>query len=284
MRDGPKRLRNDHFFTDATDIHMVRERRSEPFPLHWHEFFELTIVYGGSGTNVINGEPIGMRAGSVFLLSPADFHEIIPDVGQGLEYYNLIFPESAIQRQLHDSLFRNSLYHHVQLDGEQLDVLVRDAERLLSETHGRSSLSQMVMKNTLELLLITLIRNVGVRDDSPLASGPERSAPFSSHAALRRALVYIHHHYRESLTLSDAAGQANLSANYFSEVFRQYTGVTFQIYVQMLRLEFARNLLASSDLSVTEVCHTSGFNTLPHFERAFKRYYGKPPREFIRRT
>ena len=91
------------------------------------------------------------------------------------------------------------------------------------------------------------------------------------------AVLYVDRHFRESLTLADVAARAHLSPNYFSERFRQYTGTSFQLYLQECRLRFARSLLASTSLSVSEVCHAAGFNSLSHFGRAFRRRYGVAP-------
>jgi len=55
---------------------------------------------------------------------------------------------------------------------------------------------------------------------------------------IRTALVYIHHHFREQLTLNDVAGHARLSPSYFSECFHRTTGSSFQRYLQELRLRF----------------------------------------------
>jgi transcriptional regulator GlxA family with amidase domain len=88
---------------------------------------------------------------------------------------------------------------------------------------------------------------------------------------------YVDRHFREPLTLADAAAQAHLSANYFSERFRQYTGTSFQTYLQERRLRFARSLLASTSLPVTEVCHAAGFHNLSHFGRAYRQRYGVSP-------
>ncbi|MBP3961847.1 helix-turn-helix transcriptional regulator [Paenibacillus lignilyticus] len=79
--------------------------------------------------------------------------------------------------------------------------------------------------------------------------------------------------------LEEAAAHAHLSATYFSELFRQTLGLTFQQYLQQLRLKFAHNLLRSTMLPVTEVCHVAGFNTLTHFERVYRKQYSKTPRE-----
>ena len=45
----------------------------------------------------------------------------------------------------------------------------------------------------------------------------------------------------------------------------------------MLRARFADSLLRATDMSVTDVCHASGFSDLSHFERAFKGRYGMSP-------
>jgi transcriptional regulator GlxA family with amidase domain len=94
---------------------------------------------------------------------------------------------------------------------------------------------------------------------------------------LRRAVLFVDRHFREQITLADAAAQAHLSPNWFSERFREHTGTSFQSYLQERRLRFARSLLAATSLAVTEVCHAAGFGNLSHFGRAYRRRYGAPP-------
>jgi AraC-like DNA-binding protein len=92
--------------------------------------------------------------------------------------------------------------------------------------------------------------------------------------------IYIHHHFREPLTLAQAAYQADLSPHYFSECFHAATGVPFQRYLRDLRLRFAHSLMVVSDASITDLCLASGFSSLSNFERAFKAYYGLSPRAY----
>jgi AraC-like DNA-binding protein len=94
----------------------------------------------------------------------------------------------------------------------------------------------------------------------------------------------MHNHFRENLYLKDVAQQANLAPNYFSEAFHKLTGIPFQTYLQDLRLRFALALLRVSDLSVTEICYASGFNTLSHFLRVFKQKFHQSPNTFRRET
>jgi YesN/AraC family two-component response regulator len=101
------------------------------------------------------------------------------------------------------------------------------------------------------------------------------------HQKLHKSLIYIHHHFRERLTLQQVAQQLPLSANYFSECFSRAYGISFQKYLQELRLQFAFSLLSSASLSITEVCYAAGFNNLSHFERIFKQKFGQLPSKVI---
>ena len=138
----------------------------------------------------------------------------------------------------------------------------------------------MLVQGSVERLLIQLSRRSG---PAPAASHDARSADLPMSPAVRKALIYIQHHFRETLTLDDAAASCGLSSNYFSECFSKGTGVTFQAYVQDLRLQFAKSLLKTTRLPVTEICFASGFNTLPHFERAFKKRFGGTPGDYRKR-
>jgi AraC-like DNA-binding protein len=88
---------------------------------------------------------------------------------------------------------------------------------------------------------------------------------------------YVEQHFREPLTLAQVAAVAHLSPHWFSEQFRRTTGDTFQSYLRRRRLQFARALLDSTDVGVTEVCRAAGFNDPSYFGRAFREQYGEPP-------
>jgi transcriptional regulator GlxA family with amidase domain len=145
-----------------------------------------------------------------------------------------------------------------------------DFHRLQREFDEPRVGSARVTEALVACLVVELARRCGVDD-------PRRSRPPGSDDDLRAAVLYVDRHFREPLSLAAVAAHAHLSPNYFSERFRQYTGTSFQAYLQDCRLRFARSLLASTSLSVSDVCHAAGFNSLSHFGRAFRRRYGAAP-------
>lgn len=98
-------------------------------------------------------------------------------------------------------------------------------------------------------------------------------------AALFRALAYIETHLDQQLTLEAVAEAAFYSPYHFHRIFRKLTGETFAGYVRRLRLENGAFLLRSGR-PVTESALASGYWTHEAFTRAFRKAFGRPPRDF----
>lgn len=97
---------------------------------------------------------------------------------------------------------------------------------------------------------------------------------------VRRALVFIQAHYAEPLTREDIAGHVGISPDYLTDCFRQELGVTPMAYLNRYRLLQARELLANSDLKITQVAFAVGFHESAHFTRTFQREVGVSPRAY----
>jgi AraC-like DNA-binding protein/mannose-6-phosphate isomerase-like protein (cupin superfamily) len=246
----------------------VMRPRLRTVDVHWHDYYELSLVISGEADHVVNGEMRAIGRGSAFLLSPADFHAIRATGHDPLTCYNTVIDPGVMERHL-------SALGTPAIDGFpwQADDFLDsepDFRRLQAEFDEPRLGSARVADALVACLVVELARRCGVDD-------PRRARPPAGEEELRGAVLYVDRHFREPLTLADAAAQAHLSPNYFSERFRQYTGTSFQMYLQERRLRFARSLLASTGLTVTEVCHAAGFNSLSHFGRAFRRRYGESP-------
>lgn len=105
---------------------------------------------------------------------------------------------------------------------------------------------------------------------------PRRVEP----ATISRAKAYIHEHLTDKLYLAEVAKVVNLNTFYFCKFFRKITGQSFTDYVSQLRIEKAKALLQRGGVSVTEVAYASGFNSLTHFNRIFKKLTGVSPSIF----
>ncbi|WP_419147910.1 GlxA family transcriptional regulator [Pseudoalteromonas 'SMAR'] len=84
------------------------------------------------------------------------------------------------------------------------------------------------------------------------------------------------------LSLPSVAAQFDMSYRTFNRRFKQATGQTAVAYLQQLRVEMSKELLASSDLSIQDIALACGFNSQGQLSRVFKQQMGKSPTSYRR--
>jgi AraC-like DNA-binding protein len=100
---------------------------------------------------------------------------------------------------------------------------------------------------------------------------------------LRRARDLMDIDYAEPLDLGAMAAEAGFSRYHFAREFRVAFGETPGAYLSRRRVERAKDLLASANLTVTEICMLVGFTSLGSFSRRFTELVGCSPSEYRRR-
>jgi AraC family transcriptional regulator len=95
-----------------------------------------------------------------------------------------------------------------------------------------------------------------------------------------RVRDYIHDRLDCDLSLSELAGVAGLSPQYFAGAFRRSADVTPHQYVLRLRIEKAKTLLVASRMSLAELAVALGFASQSHFTDVFRKMVGTTPSRF----
>lgn len=94
---------------------------------------------------------------------------------------------------------------------------------------------------------------------------------------IEMAIALMESNLNRRLTLAQMARTAGLSASRFRHKFKAEIGVTPTIYLQHIRLEMAKALLASNSLSVKEVKAQIGIQSDSYFTHRFKKAFGQTP-------
>lgn len=111
---------------------------------------------------------------------------------------------------------------------------------------------------------------------------PEVQQTNEEHAVVRRAKEFVDQHYHEQHTMQDVADRLGVSYAYFSTLFKQQTGETYSHYLTQIRMEHARRLLEEVRIPVSGVAAQVGYLYPKHFARAFRRYWGVSPRDYVK--
>lgn len=98
---------------------------------------------------------------------------------------------------------------------------------------------------------------------------------------IKKAMDYIEGNYaKESISLNEVADAVEVSANYFSAVFRREMEMTFTEYVTRKRMEKAKQLLRHTEKHSGDIAVEVGFKDPHYFSFVFKKTQGCTPREY----
>ncbi len=99
---------------------------------------------------------------------------------------------------------------------------------------------------------------------------------------VKRAIIRIDSDLRRDVSLNALAHFNNMSAGYFSGLFKAETGMTLTDYVNQKRIKKAKQLLKTTGLQIKEISFECGISDDNYFSKLFKRYVGISPKEFRR--
>ena len=222
---------------------------------HWHEFYEIEYLLGGSGDYIIDGKCYPIGEGMFFLMSPANFHEVITTDSQA---FNIMFSERACNADLLASCIS---------ENGGLAFCTKENDRAFFETLlGELCENQSNPTYSACLLDALLCRSIGYAKN-------DRNRP----SYVGRAVLYLLSNFRHSPSLSEVAALVGYTPTYFCAVFKRDVGESFKEYLDRLRFDYAKKLVLSSSLSAAQICKESGFCDYPNFIRRYTARFGASP-------
>ena len=235
--------------------------------LHRHGYYELELVYGGEGTQLLGTKRAEMKRGYICLRTPLNLHSTLQNDEKPLLLYNVAFPESLLPKGIfqHSPMPESTYWDYY--GEEELKEALYAFERLQNELISPDAYTLISVKSILASLLVTLIRRSNEKGSEAPASGEH----------VDKMLRYISEHYKESVRLEDIAAQMYLTPNYLGKLFAEKMGMPCAKYVEDLRFSLALQLLLNTALSVSAIAEECGFRSCSYFIRRFKERYGVPP-------
>lgn len=97
---------------------------------------------------------------------------------------------------------------------------------------------------------------------------------------VRDGIRYLDEHLQEPLSMRDVADYLHMNASYFSVLFKEQTGLTFSEYLTRRRIQRAKELLASTRLSIAEIAEEVGYQTSKYFVKVFRMLESVSPGQY----
>lgn len=231
------------------------------FTEHGHKFFEIEYVISGSGTYIIDGISYPICKNTLFFMSPSNFHAV---KDCDAEIINIMFSCNLCDT---NSVYCLSSFENLcalNLSDED-SILI---EKMLMEITKSNDINYMVhFLRAVTLKLSNMVEN-------------KKGVPQSTQSHIQSAIIYTLENFRSSITLKSTAEHTKLAPAYLSTLFLKETGTNFKAYLDEIRFDYATKLLKFTQLSVSEVCTTSGFTDYTNFTRRFKAKFNCTPSEY----
>lgn len=238
--------------------------------LHFHNFFELSVIYEGTSRFLVNESLFTMGNRSLQLIRPSDYHRQLTGRGEHIRYYNLMFSAAFLSEPLLHELNKVQQPLCATAGTADWEDIIRMTKKIYREfkQSPEDILSQIVIRANVESLCVFLLKNQKMENNVNIQVPQE---------PIRKAVSFIQKSYRSPIRLSDAANAAGLSPTYFSMAFHDTMGITFSEYLTEYRLQMAERYLRSRALSIKQIAAVCGFSSYPYFVTVFKERFGFPP-------
>jgi YesN/AraC family two-component response regulator len=150
----------------------------------------------------------------------------------------------------------------------------------------RLQVADYLLKPIHERQLIELLKRMAIevmeqhqQDNLALNVEEEAEASLSDHVKMLKE--FIHNKYTKDISLSDAAEYLNLHPAYLGQLFRKETGDSFVHYINHVRIEKAKELLAAGlHLPLEIIAESIGFENSRTFYKVFRKHVGLTPGQY----
>ena len=256
-------------------VHVRIEQLPAVIAAHRHSNISYEIHYTrlGSGEVTIDGRTCRVEPDTLYVTGPGIEHAQRTDPADPITEYCLYLNCELGAHAPQDPFLRFAHTHFWmgQDEGQVYPLL----EKLIAECRSPRPGVREMTEALLRQVIITLMR---MYHREPVAQ-PVR-APALTRAGLMPVLEDAFFYRHRNLTLQDLADLLNLSPRQVQRVLRSSFGKTFSQKLADARMAAASQLLAGTDLSVTEIAERVGFSSIEHFSAAFHRLMGESPRQY----
>lgn len=281
----------EQFFRPGESFRIVKHSEAligEQRP-HSHDFVEICYVCEGMGYHEVGEETYRVAKGDLFLINYEVKHAFYRDPeDEELVTYNLLFlpgfmddsllPFSDFSSLTMSYLFKDSwkegrIRENLRLNAEEqreFDELIGKMER---EYNGRLEGYNAVLRAYMIELIVKMMRGYQRR-----SAADERQPRRKSE--IEAVLRYLDTHYREPFRLAELAKRTFFSKNYFSQLFKETTGMTAMHYLQLVRIEEACRMMLDPEKKIAQIALDVGYADYKAFYLAFKKQKGVSPHEY----
>ena len=229
------------------------------------EIVDYVLIYmkNSSAKLSCSGKNLSLSAGDMIICRPYE-PKIITPLDEFSEYCYFSF-NGKISTELLSHLTLTSKDKYFVGHDKNINTVI---EKLLEEKNSLAPNSEVILSS----MFITLL---GLFSRTAIHDAPKNQS--KGHDKISPAIESMNSDCTSKLNVDDYAKMCNLSTSYFTHLFTNVTGFSPMEYKQFQRINIAKNLLSTTNLTIKEISSVVGFNDPLYFGRCFKQSTGQTP-------
>ena len=242
-------------------------------PEHEQYCFEITFVVQGNGTIYVNDKKYAVKKHDLQFSFLGESHTLQADEYNPFRFFYIALNpvpnticETAI-RSLQEYVSQNTCIF-------SFPDVFDNVKNLLVEVYNKGIFFEEKIEALIMDILISVFRKV-----LNIKTEKRTEKPSQKEVVIHNVVNYINSS-QKLLTLKDIAAKFFYDYNYISKNFKNTMGIGLRDYLYDIRLEKAKQLLSSSDKSVTEISELLGYSCIHSFSRSFKQKFGISPENY----
>ena len=264
--NSSEKLSSDYLCVNNCGCQVLHERDAGSFRPKGRIDYHILYIFEGCCYVTFNNQTIAAPAGSIVLFRPFEiqdykFYKKDLSTSYFLHFSGTICKQLMTELELQDK--------NVYYVGKSLTL-----QKLFNALIDEFRQKEKYNRYRLQGLLLEIISLIARKNSIMLYSDPGTHKKFSE--VCRR----MREHFASNDTIADYAKLCNLSESRFSHQFSEIMGVSPKQYLITIRIEAAKELLTTSDLSILQISEAVGLLNQNYFSRIFKKYTGLSPSEY----
>lgn len=255
--------------------------------MHTHNFFEVNYVMSGKCKMIFENETRELTTGQLCIIAPHSRHDVTVDDDSIVvslmlrkNTFETTFFKLLAQEDLLAAFFRNILYskketaNYMLFSTDNSEEIKSALKNIFMECHISDSYSNTCVISRIHLFFSLLLRRY-----SDTIQFYDHQQNIGSHANFTQVLQYIQNHY-QTVTLDELSSAFHYNSSYLSRLIKKNTGQTLLDILTNLKMSRASDLLLHTTLKIEEISALSGYQSVDHFSRLFKKVHGVSPQKY----
>lgn len=270
-------LIQDFNFSNKNLVRATFKNNDYKMAVHIHQFAEIVYILEGETEVRQKENHETARAGDLVVISPYQPHGFYTEKSKNVKFWMLLFSDAFIVDIIKNTSSYLGYEHTVFKPSAELGEFIKSK---MFDTGEKLIELQSTQIINLKALLYPIFSEFLAENQSPVQLTTSLKYRSVSSDPVTRTVNYLRVNFCNNVLIEDCSKAIGYSNGYISHCLSKYLGMTFLELRNVMRVSYAKNLLAHDLMSIYRIGDECGFNCERSFERVFQKITGLTPRQY----